>query len=133
MARADDSETGALLDRSGERLVYLAAERTLLAWIRAAVTLIGLGFVIDRFALLVAERHPETAAGLAWAPGLGVGMLLAGVAVSAFGAVRYLRFVRAWERGEEDPGHGIRAAVVLAAGLAVFGAVLSVYLLRFSG
>ena len=35
--------------------VLFAAERTLLAWNRTAISLITLGFVIERFGLLVKE------------------------------------------------------------------------------
>ena len=35
--------------------VYLAAERTFLAWVRTSVSLMGFGFVIARFALWIRE------------------------------------------------------------------------------
>ena len=35
--------------------VYLAAERTFLAWIRTSVSLMGFGFLIARFALFIRE------------------------------------------------------------------------------
>ena len=34
---------------------YLANERTFLAWVRTCVALIGLGFIISKFSILVAE------------------------------------------------------------------------------
>ena len=37
--------------------VRLAAERTLLAWIRTSVALMGLGFVVARFGVLEALPH----------------------------------------------------------------------------
>jgi putative membrane protein len=40
--------------------VYFAAERTLPAWIRTGIAMIGLGFVVARFGLLLrllGERH----------------------------------------------------------------------------
>ena len=47
-------------------LVYFAAERTLMSWVRTAPGLMALGFVIDRFGLilgkitpLVAEHNPR--------------------------------------------------------------------------
>ena len=55
--------------------VFFAAERTLLAWQRTAVALIGLGFVVERFGLFVRMLNAshtvttETTAprcGLAW-------------------------------------------------------------------
>ena len=33
--------------------VYFAAERTLLAWQRTAIALVGLGFVVERFGLFL--------------------------------------------------------------------------------
>jgi putative membrane protein len=43
------------MQESGERLVYLAAERTLLMWVRTAATLMVLGFVVERFGLFLSE------------------------------------------------------------------------------
>src|SRR5476649_2339332 len=44
--------------------VFFAAERTLLAWVRAAIGLIGLGFVVARFGLffffLMIRRPPRS-------------------------------------------------------------------------
>src|SRR5678815_2457394 len=34
---------------------YLANERTFLAWIRTSISLIGLGFIISKFSLFIAE------------------------------------------------------------------------------
>jgi putative membrane protein len=36
---------------------YLAAERTLLAWIRTGLALMGFGFVLARFALFLQQLH----------------------------------------------------------------------------
>ncbi|MPZ77370.1 MAG: DUF202 domain-containing protein [Deltaproteobacteria bacterium] len=37
--------------------VFFAADRTLLAWTRTGITLMGFGFVIERFGLLFLFRH----------------------------------------------------------------------------
>jgi len=39
----------------GSATDYLAAERTVLAWIRTGIALMGLGFVLARFGLFLEE------------------------------------------------------------------------------
>ena len=46
-------------DETGRQLVYFAAERTLMAWVRTALSLMALGFVIDRFGLVLRQVLPE--------------------------------------------------------------------------
>lgn len=84
--------------------VFFAAERTLLAWQRTAIALIGLGFVIERFGLFLAMLS----AGAAGAAGIGVVgsghgrasllfgvvFLLLGALVAAVSAFQFRRFVR---------------------------------------
>ena len=55
----DSDKDGARSNRTGQYLVYFAAERTLMAWIRAALGLMALGFVIDRFGLVVRTMAPH--------------------------------------------------------------------------
>ena len=47
---------------AGPKLVYFAAERTLLGWVRTALGLMAFGFVVDRFGLLLKQLSPETGA-----------------------------------------------------------------------
>jgi len=47
----DDKDSSAV--ETGRQLVYFAAERTLMAWIRASLSLMTLGFVLDRFGLIL--------------------------------------------------------------------------------
>ena len=49
--------------------VYLAAERTFLAWIRTSISLMGFGFVIARFALSSALTASRPAPPIRPAPG----------------------------------------------------------------
>ncbi|MBX9623444.1 MAG: DUF202 domain-containing protein, partial [Gemmataceae bacterium] len=39
--------------------VFFAAERTLLAWVRTAIGLVGLGFVVARFGLFLRLARPD--------------------------------------------------------------------------
>ena len=72
--------------------IYLAAERTFLAWVRTSVALMGFGFLIARFAFwtreyaLVESGHPITSPPIS--PWLGFGMVVVGVFVCVMAAVR---------------------------------------------
>jgi putative membrane protein len=94
----------------------LANERTLLAWIRTALTLIAGGVGIEQFGTGIAGRT-------AWAAVL----LALGVASALTGAVRFHRADRAL-RGGRLPTSGV-AAYLLAAAIAVIGAGLAAALL----
>jgi uncharacterized membrane protein YidH (DUF202 family) len=57
--RTDDPLIMTVVTENDPR-VFFAAERTLLAWIRTALALMGLGFVVARFDILT--REPMAAA-----------------------------------------------------------------------
>ena len=108
---------------------YLAAERTFLAWLRTGVALMGLGFVVARFGLLLQEMRfsePATAApphGISrW---FGTMLMVGGIAVIAHSAQSYARTVRDLDRGEPARPLPPSRVVVIAAFLAVFGLALA--------
>src|SRR6202790_3784995 len=85
---------------------YLAEERTLLAWIRTGIAMMGFGFVVARFGLFLGEmaavehKTPERSTGLSlW---LGTGLLLLGVLVNVVAALEYRAFLKRYQRGESD-------------------------------
>ena len=114
-------------------LTYFAAERTLLMWIRMGATLIGLGFIIDRFGLFLtmAEAHTHAISSQREGPSFwfGAGFVLMGAAVNGWAALRYWRFHRRFLRGDTSPGQGVWAAVVLAVLVGSLGVGLTAYLL----
>jgi putative membrane protein len=84
--------------------VRFAGERTLLAWLRTGMALMGFGFVVARFGLFLRElaavrepARPSHAASL-W---MGTGLVLAGVAVTVLAAVEHGRFLRRLGRRED--------------------------------
>ena len=118
--------------RSATLVDYLAAERTLLAWIRTGLALMGFGFVVARFALflqqiqLLGEARSGSSAGLSlW---FGTALIAAGVAVNLFAGWHHLRLIRAMERGLEMVPHSTSLALATAFFLAAVGAAMAVYL-----
>ncbi|MGA9341778.1 MAG: DUF202 domain-containing protein [Rhodanobacteraceae bacterium] len=118
------------------RLVYFAAERTLTAWVRMSVSLMALGFVIDRFGLLLEQmaspdgsldrqRHFSF-----WA---GSALVALGIAMLATGIVRFWRFAQAYDHERDAPTRrGIQIAAIYASILGVFGLVLLAFLIAMA-
>ncbi len=111
--------TPAALDRSAAARDHLANERTLLAWQRTALALLGLGFLVDRFAF-------EGRGGSLMGSVLGLGLIALGALASVAGAARYLRTERDIDQATYRPAH--LAHLLLTAAMVV-GAVLLVVLL----
>lgn len=113
------------------RLVYLAAERTLTSWVRTALSLIALGFVIDRFGLVLDMLHPGAATEgsrmlSSWAGSLLIGL---GAVMALVAGIRYLRFATAYHReGRTGVRHGIYVGVAFSFVLALIGFALVVFL-----
>ena len=98
---------------------HLANERTLLAWQRTALTILGLGFVVDRFAL----GGAGSATVGSW---VGLGLVLLGGAVSGVGAYRYVKTER-----EIDSGiyrSSIAVHLVLTGAIVIGALALAVFL-----
>lgn len=121
-----------LTEGHGDLRVFFAGQRTMLAWVRTGVALMGFGFVVARFGIFLKETaavHGVETAGRGgasvWA---GTGLLLAGVAVNVVAGVRFARFAREFGRNKPLKPTGIAAEITLAAVLAGIGVALAVYL-----
>ena len=76
---------------------HAANERTFLAWVRTAIALTAFGFVVERFDLFLAVLAPNSTAGhfaihrSAFGQVAGLGLILAGVAMTVLATVRFAR------------------------------------------
>jgi putative membrane protein len=110
--------------------VFFAAERTLLAWIRTGLGLVGMGFVVARFGLFFRLLHPEANAGdHHWAGPLGIGLALLGALASSVATVQHRRFCRTLSANDFPPGYRVEPGLTLGFGVALAGLVLSALLL----
>jgi putative membrane protein len=121
--------------------VYFAAERTMLAWVRTGIALMGFGFVVARFGLFLREIALQGAGGGGGAStgvengtqsGLslwvGTSLVVLGVWVNLAAAVRHFRFRRQFERGEPFVTPKGLMLMILSVLLAVLGIVMTTYL-----
>jgi putative membrane protein len=113
--------------------VYFAAERTLLAWIRTGLALMGFGFAIARFGLFLREMQAsETGLPVrsTWgSPFTGVTLIALGVLINVSSSIQYARTIRQLSEGSWIPGRLSRTGIALAVLLAILGAIMAVYVL----
>jgi putative membrane protein len=87
--------------------VFFAAERTLLAWQRTAIAVIGLGFVIERFGLFLRFVHgaalPAEHSRMTFIVALL--FLMLGASVALVSAWQYRRFLRELTTPEVPRGY----------------------------
>lgn len=111
--------------------VFFAAERTLLAWIRTGLAVMGLGFVVARFGLFLRMvAHGASVAPPATSSNaLGVAFVLLGAASIAMGTVQFVRFSRSLPAADRPQNYNVGWAATFAALLTGCGIVLAIYLL----
>jgi len=124
-------KTGSETTRARE---HLANERTLLAWIRTAIALMGLGFVVARFGLFLRELSAigghTLQSGSSYSGPIGIVLVAAGLVAVAISTVRFFQARDQIEKGRFVPEAFAEVAIVAITLLA--GAALIAYL-AFSG
>lgn len=109
--------------------VLFAAERTLLAWQRTAIALMGFGFVVERFALFLhmVANQPLSPSQRGFSLWIGVALLLLGVAVAVASALQFRIVVRTLGTREIPRGYWTEMGVWVNFTLAAAGLLLAVH------
>ncbi|HTZ75623.1 MAG TPA: DUF202 domain-containing protein [Candidatus Aquilonibacter sp.] len=112
---------------------YLAAERTLLAWIRTGLALMGFGFVVARFGLFLKEffsvEHAMPVQSSGFSLWFGVALIALGVIVDAFAGWHHVLLIRELDRGETQHSRPSSQAIAVAFLLAAVGLAMAIYLI----
>ncbi len=113
--------------------VFFAAERTLLAWLRTGLTVMGLGFVVARFGLflrLLSQQaqttfgHSESGASAT----LGVLFVLVGAVAILVATAQHRRYIATLPQADLPASYNRAFAVVLSATVGLLGLLLAAYL-----
>jgi putative membrane protein len=110
--------------------VLFATERTLLAWNRTAIALMGFGFLVERFGLFlrVVLGHPEEPLYRHASLVIGVAFILLGVALLVISVRQYRLVVRTLGSEEIPPGYWVNGGVLTNVVMALLGLMLAAYL-----
>src|SRR6266849_1398526 len=112
---------------------YLAAERTLLAWIRTGLALMGFGFVVARFGLFLQQlqivQHAPSVQLYGLSLWFGTALIGAGVALYLFSGWHHLQLVRNMDLGHATRPHTTTLAVATSVFLTLAGLGRAIYLI----
>jgi putative membrane protein len=113
--------------------VFFASERTLLAWIRTSIAMMGLGFLVARFGLFIREmmimRGDHSATTPKYSLLIGVGMVVLGIVMVIAAAYSHYSFLRLLEIRQFAGSLRRWMSVVIAVALGLLGIAMTFYLL----
>jgi len=111
--------------------VLFATERTLLAWNRTAIALMGFGFVVERFGLFlhVVLGRPEDPLHRYASLVIGVAFILLGVLLLLLSVRQYRKVIQTLGPEEIPSGYWVNGGVLVNIVLAMLGLALIAYLI----
>jgi putative membrane protein len=113
---------------------HAANERTFLAWVRTAITIMAFGFLVEKFDLFLEIAAPSLAgralsmSGQRFANVAGLSLIILGTAIVAIAGFRFVKTAKLIDSKKTLPGLGSRLDLALAALLFLLGCSLFVYL-----
>lgn len=115
--------------------VLFAAERTLLAWQRTAIALMGFGFVVERFGLFLrmVSNQALSTSQRGFSLWLGVGLLVIGAGASIVSALQFRTVLRTLGQQEIPRGYWTSLGVWLNFLLAAVALALAVHFVTSNG
>ena len=135
-ATADETGTSNPVPTEVDSRIYMAAERTFLAWIRTGIALMGFGFVVARFGLFMREltlAGTQQSANPSFSLPIGIGPIGVGIVVNVVSVVRHRRYIAAIDRNDFRSAFGSTFAIWVALLLALSGLAMTIYLVRLTG
>ena len=108
---------------------HSANERTYLAWIRTAISIMAFGFLIEKFGLFIEYINLVSEQPLSLTPSpattlIGLGLFFIGVCIILAATVRFFSYKKAIESEERFPYH-VRKTNLILSGLMILVALMS--------
>ncbi len=115
-----------------DRRVHLASERTFLAWIRTAVSIMAFGVVVDKF--IIFDQQNAARQGIIFQDFgiitdiIGIFIVMLGCLTGILATIRYIKMEKEIEKGHFS--HSVVFDLLFTAVLLTLAAFLAIYLLN---